>query len=154
MKRLLLSVDDTKASLAVVEAAGKFFKCAMPEEVYLLHVQKLEGHSIMDDLLLSDSEISTLKEALEGTEYKEKLDKKTEKLLDFFEEELKKRGVRNIIRVVRAGHPAEEILKAAKELNADMIIIGSRGRRLHNMFLGSVSREVVNNAEIPVLVAR
>jgi hypothetical protein len=35
-----------------------------------------------------------------------------------------------------------------------MIIIGSRGRRTHGFLMGSVSREIANSCEIPVLIAR
>ena len=56
--------------------------------------------------------------------------------------------------VIRKGHPAEEILATAKEEGVDMIIIGSRGKRTTHLFMGSVSREVANNAEIPVLLVK
>ena len=56
--------------------------------------------------------------------------------------------------LVRQGHPAEEILKAAEENEAEMIIMGSRGKRLHNLMMGSISREVANNATMAVLIAR
>jgi nucleotide-binding universal stress UspA family protein len=52
------------------------------------------------------------------------------------------------------GHPADEILETAQEKNADIILIGSAGKRVSHLFMGSVSREVVNRAEIPVLVVR
>jgi nucleotide-binding universal stress UspA family protein len=35
-----------------------------------------------------------------------------------------------------------------------MIIMGSRGKRLHNLWMGSISREVANNAEMAVLIAK
>jgi nucleotide-binding universal stress UspA family protein len=35
-----------------------------------------------------------------------------------------------------------------------MIIVGSRGKRVSHLFMGSVSREVINMAEVPVLVVK
>jgi len=32
--------------------------------------------------------------------------------------------------------------------------MGSKGKRMHTLLLGSISREVANRAEIPVLIAR
>ena len=56
--------------------------------------------------------------------------------------------------VIKAGHPADEILKTADEEDVDMIIIGSKGKRMSHIFMGSVSREVVNRAEVPVFVIK
>jgi nucleotide-binding universal stress UspA family protein len=51
------------------------------------------------------------------------------------------------------GNPAHEIVKAAKEYDHDLIVIGSRGRgRATAALLGSVSHEVLHEAPVPVLV--
>jgi nucleotide-binding universal stress UspA family protein len=118
----------------------------------LVYVEKLEGRSLMDDQLLSVSEMKTLKEVLEGTEYQEALDKKAKAILDYYKKALEDRGVTGVRQIVRKGHPAEEILATAKEENAEMIVIGSRGKRTARLFMGSVSREVANSAEVPVLL--
>ena len=53
------------------------------------------------------------------------------------------------------GDPAESIVAAAESEGADLILVGSHGRRgLGRMLLGSVSDHVVRNAPCPVLVAR
>lgn len=58
-------------------------------------------------------------------------------------------------RVYRQGDPAAEILKAADETRADLIIIGSRGLgRIGGLILGSVSERVLHGAHRPVLVVR
>ena len=153
MKTVLIAVDDSKGSLAILNTYVSLFSCVRPETTYLLYVQKIEGRSLMDEML-GEAELSTLKEQLEGTEYKEALDDKAAALLDHYKKELEAKGVTGIELLVRQGHPADEILGAAKELGADMIIVGSRGKRLHTLLMGSVSREIANNAEIPVLIAK
>ncbi len=152
--KVLCCVEETKGSLKIVDAMGRFFQCMKPEKVFLLYVEKIEGPSMLDDLIFSDSEMKTLKEAIEGTEHKELLDKKAQKVLNFYENKLKDKGITEIEPVVRTGHPAEEILQAADELGVDLIVLGTRGARLHGLMLGSVSREVVNHAKVSVLVAR
>ena len=56
---------------------------------------------------------------------------------------------------IRDGKPNEEILKAAEELGADMIIIGSHGRHgIERAIFGSVAERVVKYAPMPVLVIK
>jgi len=154
METILVAVDDTKSSLRTVEFMAKLFPCTRPETVLLLYVEKMMGRSLMDDVLMSDSEIETLKESLKGTEHQEKLDRKAKKVLDYFKKALEEKGVTGVKPVIKEGHPAEEILKIAQEECAEMIVLGSRGKRLHNLFMGSVSREVANRADVSVLITR
>lgn len=54
----------------------------------------------------------------------------------------------------RAGDPAGELLAAATEAGADLIVVGSRGRTgLARLVLGSVARRVVQHAKASVLIA-
>ena len=159
MNTILLAVDDTKGSLQVVETLKNLRgdcseRDCMPETIILLYVQKPEGRSVMGDLLLSTSEMETLKESLQGTEHQAQLDQKAEKVLNYFKDLLEKQGFSGIKPLSLQGHPAEEILKTAKEEKAEMIVMGSRGKRLHNLWMGSISREVANNAEMAVLIAK
>lgn len=56
---------------------------------------------------------------------------------------------------VRVGRPAEEILALAEEIDAGLIVMGSRGRgQLRRALMGSVSDSVVRHAPCPVLIAR
>jgi nucleotide-binding universal stress UspA family protein len=54
-----------------------------------------------------------------------------------------------------SGGPATEIVKAAKEWPADLIVIGSHGRGgMQRALLGSVAEGVMRRAPCPVLVVR
>jgi len=58
-------------------------------------------------------------------------------------------------RIVIPGNPAEVILDQAKRVRADLIVMGSHGRRgLSLLMLGSVARSVVRQARSPVLVVK
>ena len=51
------------------------------------------------------------------------------------------------------GDPAREILRAAREGEHDLIVMGSRGRgRVTAALLGSVSNHVMHDAGVPVIV--
>ncbi len=154
MRKILLAVDDTKGSVKAAEMLASWGSTLKPEGVVLLHVQRPFGRSLVGEALESDMDIEEISSALEGTEYQEKLDRRSQKVLAYFSSILEKAGYAGIQPSIRSGHPAEQILAAAQEEGADLIVVGSRGKRLHSLLLGSVSREVANTSEIPVLVVR
>ena len=56
---------------------------------------------------------------------------------------------------VRHGDPAHEIIRAATDWEADLIVMGTRGRTgLKRLFLGSVARKVLQHAPCSVLIER
>lgn len=56
---------------------------------------------------------------------------------------------------VREGYPADEIIKAGSELEADLVVVGSKGLGGVSLFLlGSVSQNVCRYADRPVLLVR
>ncbi|HUO63188.1 MAG TPA: universal stress protein [Terriglobales bacterium] len=68
--------------------------------------------------------------------------------------DLRRRGI-HVKTQVRKGEAAEEILKAARELNADVIAMTTHGRRgLGRLFFGSVAETVLRESELPVLLMR
>lgn len=64
-------------------------------------------------------------------------------------------GARSVSTAVRTGDYADEILDAATEQGADMIVIGSRGLGvLKGTVLGSVSQKVLHHADQIVVTVR
>ena len=154
MNKILIAVDDTKSSKEIFDKCTHICKCMAPEEIILLYVEKFGGRSLLDSML-GDAELSTLEEVLEGTEFKEAMDEKAEKILNFYKGALEDRSpVPNVRTMVKSGIPAEVIVKTAKDEDASMIIIGSRGQRVSHLFMGSVSREVANTADRPVMIVK
>lgn len=152
MKKILVAVDDSKGSKAVLSVFKNLVR--PPEKVILLHVERLLGGSLMIDML-GEAELSTLRESLKGTEYKEELDRKAEKVLSYYRKELEKSGLISVKTVVRDGIPAEEILKVAEEEGVDLIVTGFNEKQgVHRLITGCVSKEVEKNANVPVLVAK
>jgi len=69
-------------------------------------------------------------------------------------ERLARTGVK-VEGVVLRGRPATVIVDHARRIEADLVVVGSRGHgTIASMLLGSVSAEVVDHAPAPVLVAR
>ena len=154
MENILIAVDDTKGTQIMFKKAIQLCKYINPKQITLLYVEKLEGRSLMNEML-GIAEMSALKEDLKDTDLKKDLDRKATNILEYYKNALLQDGVTSTIKsVIKSGHPAEEIIKSAEEEGADMIIIGTRGNRINRFFIGSVSREVVNSATIPVLLIR
>ncbi len=151
--RILIAADDTIGTKNAFSTFANICFCMQPEFIGLVYVEKFEGKSLIDEML-GDAEMATLEEVLTGSEYQNALDKKAQTVLNYYQKVLEDRGLTGVKTIVRKGHPAEEILKTAGEEKSDMIIIGSRGKRTTHLFMGSVSREVVDNATIPVLVVK
>lgn len=63
-------------------------------------------------------------------------------------------GAGKVVVQAIAGDPAEVLLEAARDFNADLIVVGSRGLSSHAHFiLGSVASSVAHHAPCDVLVA-
>mgnify|MGYP000082529718 CR=1 FL=1 len=60
-----------------------------------------------------------------------------------------------VVTAVREGDPAREICQYAREIDADVIATGTRGRHgEHGYLLGSVAEGVVRRSDVPVLTVR
>ena len=78
----------------------------------------------------------------------------SQELLDKIIQELAEDGVK-AEREVLEGPTAEAILRVADVRNAELIILGARGRgSLKGLLLGSVTHKVIQHARCPVLVVR
>lgn len=57
--------------------------------------------------------------------------------------------------IVEEGHSGEKIIKTARKLKSDLIVIGSHGwRGINKAIIGSTAECVISNAPLPVLVVR
>jgi nucleotide-binding universal stress UspA family protein len=63
--------------------------------------------------------------------------------------------VKDVETMVVRGVPFAEIIKTAKNKNADLIVIGTHGRTgIDHMLFGSTAEKVVRKAPCPVLTVR
>jgi nucleotide-binding universal stress UspA family protein len=125
-----------------------------PEEIILLYVEQLGGRSILDELL-GEQELSALQEVIEGTEWKAVLDKRADKILTYYKTALTQTSPVSAVRtMVTTGIPAEEIVRVAKDEDVNIILIGARSSRPSSFMMGSVSREVANISDRPVMIVK
>jgi nucleotide-binding universal stress UspA family protein len=152
MKKILIPVDGTKGTKDIFTIFSSVVRPA--EEVILLHVEQLGGKTLMLDML-GEAEMATLRESVQGTEFKERLDEEAGKIIAHYRGKLEAIGAQNIRTLVREGVPAQEILKVAAEEKVDLIILGyNNNTGLGRMISGSVTRDVERGARVPVLVAK
>lgn len=60
----------------------------------------------------------------------------------------------HIEKLTRTGDPSDEILTAARELNADIIVVGSKGMGGFRGVVGSISRYILSVADCSVLIGK
>jgi nucleotide-binding universal stress UspA family protein len=66
----------------------------------------------------------------------------------------RKAGIR-VTALHRRGDPADQIVRAARATRADLIVMGTQGRRgVARFFLGSVAERVIATAPCPVVTVR
>ncbi len=67
---------------------------------------------------------------------------------------MKKRAV-TIKTMVAAGNAADEILKAANDIKADLIAMSTHGRSgLRRLAFGSITEKVIRGSTVPMLLVR
>ena len=70
------------------------------------------------------------------------------------ENKVKAEGIQ-VETLLKEGHTVQEIHKATRDSEFDLIVMGARGiSKIREMLLGSVSDGVIRNAPCPVLVTK
>ncbi len=139
IKTLLFPVDFTESSKKVLPYV-KLFQDRFGAQLHVIHV--VRGAEEFAGFEMGAAWFSTFeKELMDGAE------KAMER---FLEEELGDAG--GIEKKVAMGDVVEEILAYAKECGADLIVLGTHGRKgLEKIMFGSVAEGVVKGASCPVL---
>ncbi len=134
INRLLVPVDfshDARYAAEYAQAIAQRFGA----EIVLLHVSA--ALAFVPGSLLEVRETAADRQALEA-----------------LADALRAAGVRVRTRL-RPGVPADEIVRAAADEGADLIVMGTTGRTgLAHVLLGSVAERVVRRATCPVLTVR
>jgi len=152
MKKILIPVDGTKGTRDIFSVFNRMIQPA--EEVILLHVEHLGGKTLMIDML-GDAELATLKEAMQDTPCKERMDAQAHKILEHYKVKVEAGGAQKVRTIVSEGIPAQEILKVAAAEQVDLILMGSNDKSgLDRLISGSTTNDVERGAHVPVLVAK
>jgi nucleotide-binding universal stress UspA family protein len=148
-QRMLVPLDGSKvgeAALSVIENLKDLLSPETKMEVTLIGVITLLRHWVV------------VGEASAPVSYtEEELQLIKQRIIDYLEktgESLRNKGI-TVNTMVSTGNAAEEILKAADEIKADMIAMSTHGRSgLRRLAFGSITDKVLRGANIPVLMVR
>jgi nucleotide-binding universal stress UspA family protein len=147
--KVLIALDYDPTAQKVAETGFSMAK-TMNAEVTLLHI-------ISEPIYYSSTDYSPImgfngyfEMGPEQLNSSDKLKKASEFFLDKSKQHL---GDKTIKTLVKEGDFAENILKTAKDIHADIIVMGSHGRKwLENIILGSVTENVLRHTKIPLFV--
>lgn len=135
--KILVPVDGSAYSLKAVETACDLAKSQAPATIVLTAVA------------------IQIPELEEGVYIAEKMKAQAEIALAKGKEVAQAKGVTAEVLLATGASPADEIVRAAKDQQADLIVIGSRGLAgKTRSFLGSTASQVVTYSPCSVLVVK
>jgi universal stress protein A len=141
IKRILCPTDFSATAQKALEYAV-FLASSHNAELQLLHVVD-HLHGFDNYLILS----------MAPHEIAERMEKHANKDLSEVVNQIKETV--KIQKAVRHGKTSVQIIEMAREVKADLIVMGSHGRTgLSHVIIGSVAEAVVRHAYCPVLVVR
>jgi nucleotide-binding universal stress UspA family protein len=135
--KILVPVDGSAYSLKAVETACDLAKAKPPSSLVLVAVAV------------------EIPELAEGRYIYDKMKAQAEIALAKAKEVAQAQGVTAEVLLASGASPADEIVQAAKDQQADLIVIGSRGLAgKTRSFLGSTASQVVTYSPCSVLVVK
>ena len=146
--RILLAVDDSECSVAAIKAVTSQF---MPQHthVHVLHVDEWPKGL---PPAVTFAEGAAAAQSVLGLHDQKR--RSAAALIDAAAAELRAAGFTTAASI-RDGDPRQVIVAAAEEWHADLIVLGSHGRRgLDRLVLGSVSDSVARHASCSVEIVR
>jgi nucleotide-binding universal stress UspA family protein len=136
--KIVVAYDGSEISEKALDSAIKMAKLNHFSHLEIIHVINISKYVVGEAVYIPPVEINS--------DYSEQIVAQIQKSL---------LNPDNTHIEIRQGSPAQTILEYAEEVNADLIVIGSRGlNAISEFILGSVSHNVVQHAKIPVLVVK
>ncbi len=149
ISRVLIALDYNPTAQKVAEAGYSISK-SMKSETILLHV-------ITDPVFYSTSGYSPIMGFNGFMDMSpvqlDSVDGLKNASLQYLEKSREHLGDKRIETIVKEGDFADSILETAREMHADLIVIGSHSRKwLENIVMGSVTEKVLHHTTIPLLI--
>ncbi len=141
MKTILVAIDFSDVSDAVIEAGSKFARL-LGEGLHIIHVVESEptyaAYGFSPDEFPAMQAVQT--ESIKRSESK-------------LAEIVSRLNISDVQTAVLEGQPLHCILDYAEDINADLIVLGSHGHGLlGSLLLGSVAEGCVRKAKFPALI--
>jgi len=176
MKTILVAVDGSDHSDRAVQLASDI-ACKYDAKLLLLHV--IDAHSLTDEeKRLAQTEFSQLVERhIQSSDISDVWSKRDQGVQPFFthhneiglvihtalgegfleaaSRDARANGVKDVETILLNGGPAQTIVDVARERQANLIVIGSRGQSdVKSLLMGSVSHKVANLSDINVITVK
>ena len=146
MGPILAAVDFSDATRGVVNTAMDLAR-ALQVKLYLLHVAGARPTPTPNPELVDYGVNPQLDRQLMAKEFRQE-HRELQKLAGE-----SKAASLDVTSLLIQGSSGEKILQEARRLDAGMIVMGTHGHsRLYDLLMGSVSREVLQNAPCPVVM--
>lgn len=149
INKVLIALDYNPTAQKVAELGFSMAK-SMNAQITLLHV-------ITDPVFYSTAGYSPIM-GFTGYEYTgavqlDSVEGLKNASLQYLDKSKQHLGDKTIQTLVKEGDFADTILETAKELHADIIVVGSHSRKwLENIVMGSVTEKVLHHTSIPLLI--
>ncbi|EAZ92606.1 universal stress protein [Crocosphaera chwakensis] len=138
--KLLVAVDCSDSTQKVVNKAQEMAK-ALSAKLWILHVAQPEP-----DFVGYDTGPQTVRDYVAETFHGE------HSQIQEIAKKLRDQSIETTALLIQ-GSTVETIIKEAKKLEVDMIIMGSHERNpISELFLGSISKGVISHSECPILI--
>ena len=142
-QNILVPVDGSETSFAAVAKAAELAK-AFGSKITVVQVLTLDPYIAAE--YITANQTNDLIERARAS---------IVKTLEEAKQKFTEQGVEAETKLLEGQVIAREITNVAKDLNADLIVIGSHGRTgLKKLFLGSVAQSILSEGTTPVLVVR
>jgi nucleotide-binding universal stress UspA family protein len=139
IRRILVPVDFTETSDRALDYAIELAR-RFDAAVTLMHAYLVPAYGFPDTAIIASAELAA------------QISSSAQARLNAFIDSYKTSGLA-MNAILRDGVPWEEIKTVAEEVHADLIVIGTHGRRgLARALLGSVAENVIRTSNLPVLV--
>jgi nucleotide-binding universal stress UspA family protein len=138
IKRIVVATDFTEASDGAIDYALELAQ-TFDASVILVHAYDVPIVGFPDGVLIASPNVATQVETAAEEGLRAAVERRSAS------------GVR-IDPMLRQGDIADEVNRAAEETQADMIVVGTHGRRgIAHAILGSVAEKIIRTAKRPVL---
>ncbi len=145
-KKVLCAVDGSDHSLRAASTAGQLAASLGSKLVFLTVTKEIKATNPVREYMKL--------EQLTG-EPQYVLDAAVERIMERAAKEAKEAGVSDVRKEVRVGPPARTIALVASEIEADALVLGSRGLGdFEGLLLGSVSHKVTTLAPCTCILVK
>lgn len=148
---ILVGIDYSEASALALEQSFALAAEKPSAELHVVNVVQTYGPQVVYEMPVDNSALAVLT----VTEARKRLTQYVDEAYTRFSAERGAGGIQRVVTHVRFDAIADELAQLAADLEADLVVIGTHGRRgLSRLLLGSSAEATVRLAPCPVLVVR